>query len=464
MSTALVLGVDAGGTKTDAVLARAADGAMVASVRTGGANHESLGWPGAEAALSAALAAVLESCGAGCSDIVASAWGLAGLDWEADGSLYEDIVDRLGVHGPRAVVNDAWLALEAAELATGLAVVAGTGMVAVGRAAGRTARTLGVGAGHGEWGSGGDVVRAAAEAVAQEHLGLGPATALTARALGRSGARDVPEYLRRVWREGRPTLLPPDVWEVAAAVTPRRWPSPTGLHGPTLPRQRAWYVASDRSPTWCSPAASWTRDTSCCTRGSPRRSGSRCPVSGHDGSADRPSTVRSSWPDGCSTGERRCPSWRVVSRCRTGGCVQDQADSLRGGALLDEPLLRVRRHRDHSRGVHLDDDVRRVESAEPGADQSPDASAGLALDLGLLVEDGTGTPQGILRAGGVDPDLVGGGLGAQPLGRPTHARCGQLATPQPRELLHQYGVDLGGHAHSLRPGLARTPASSSARR
>lgn len=215
-SDALVLGVDAGGTKTDAVLARAADGVVVASVRAGGANHEAMGWPGAEAALSVALAVVLEAAGAGRSDIVASAWGLAGLDWTEDESRYRDILDRLGVGTPRTVVNDAWLALEAAELATGVAVVAGTGMVAVGRSNGRTARTLGVGAGHGEWGSGGDVVRAAAEAVAQEYLGLGPPTALTARALCRSGARDVSEYLRQVWREGRPALLPPDVWDVAA--------------------------------------------------------------------------------------------------------------------------------------------------------------------------------------------------------------------------------------------------------
>ena len=95
-SDALVLGVDAGGTKTDAVLARAADGVVVASVRTGGANHESMGWPGAEAALSVVLAAVLDSAGAGRSDIVASAWGLAGLDWTEDESRYRDILDRLG--------------------------------------------------------------------------------------------------------------------------------------------------------------------------------------------------------------------------------------------------------------------------------------------------------------------------------------------------------------------------------
>jgi N-acetylglucosamine kinase-like BadF-type ATPase len=220
-----LLGVDAGGTKTEAVLATL-DGAAVAESRTGGANHERLGWEGAREALRTATITVLARAAAAPTDVVASAWGLAGLDWPQDERHYRGIVDSLGLAGPDVLMNDAWLALEVPAgggVSTGtardaVAVAAGTGLVAVGRGAdGRTARTLGVGAGHGEWGSGGDIVRAAAEAVAQQFLGLGPPTALTALVLERSGTSDLHEYLRRVWRLGRPGLLPPDVWDTAAA-------------------------------------------------------------------------------------------------------------------------------------------------------------------------------------------------------------------------------------------------------
>ncbi len=218
MSGQWLLGVDAGGTKTDALLVDAQTGQVRASVRTDGGNHESRGWPGAAAALRIALETVLDTAGADACEVVASAWGLAGLDWPDDEAAYVRIVDSFALPGPAVVVNDAFLVLELLSSSAGVAVVAGTGMVAVGRDAhGRTARTLGVGAGHGEWGSGPDVVSAAAEAVAQAHLGLGPHTRLTARALAASGAAGPDDYCRMVWREARPALVPPDVWDVAAA-------------------------------------------------------------------------------------------------------------------------------------------------------------------------------------------------------------------------------------------------------
>ena len=213
----LVLGVDAGGTKTDAALADATTGEVVASVRLGPANHEGIGWTAAADALRDSVTAVCTAADVPAAAISASAWGLAGLDWPEDGVRYREMVDSLGLAGPTLVVNDAFLCLELAPPGPAVAVVAGTGMVAVGRdASGRTARTLGVGAGHGEWGSGGEVVRAAVEAVAQAHLDLGPATSLTAAALAASGAADADEFCRLVWREQRPSLTPADVWDVAA--------------------------------------------------------------------------------------------------------------------------------------------------------------------------------------------------------------------------------------------------------
>ena len=213
----LVLGVDAGGTKTDAALADATTGEVVTTIRLGAANHEGIGWAAAADTMRTAVTTVCAAADVPATAITASAWGLSGLDWAEDGTRYREIVDSLGLAGPALVVNDAFLCLELAPAGPAVAVVAGTGVVAVARdGAGRTARTLGVGAGHGEWGSGGDVVRAAVEAVAQAYLDLGPATSLTAAALAASGAADVGEFCRLVWREHRPSLTPADVWDVAA--------------------------------------------------------------------------------------------------------------------------------------------------------------------------------------------------------------------------------------------------------
>lgn len=214
----LVLGVDAGGTKTDMALVDRS-GTMVAAIRTAGANHEALGWAGSRSALGDALNQVLRAADAQHRDVGASAWGLAGLDWAADEVSYRSIVEAFGLNGQAMIVNDAFLALELGPApAVGVGIVAGTGMIAVGRGPdGELYRTLGVGAGRGDWGSGHDVTRAALEAVAHQHMGLGPDTALTARALNISGAANAGDYCELAWRSGNAALISPDVWDVAEA-------------------------------------------------------------------------------------------------------------------------------------------------------------------------------------------------------------------------------------------------------
>lgn len=217
----VMLGVDVGGTKTDALVV-ARDGIVVGRVRGPGANHEAIGWDLAAARIRGTVEHVLHTAGVSARDVVASGWGISGLDWPADEAMYRSIVGALSLGGPSMVVNDAFLALEAGNSAApGVAVVSGTGVLVVGRAEdGTTARTLGVGAGRGEWGSAGDVVRAAAVAVAQQHMRLGPLTALTEVALQRSKVGSAGAYCEEVWRHGRAHLLPPDVWDVAAAGDP----------------------------------------------------------------------------------------------------------------------------------------------------------------------------------------------------------------------------------------------------
>ena len=213
-----VLGIDVGGTKTDAVLV-APDGSLLAGVLGPGANHEVVGWAEAEARVRDVVRQLLAAARVPVDAVTASAWGFAGLDSPADEDRHRRFVVALGFPRDSVVVNDAFLALDGGEAAGhGIAIVSGTGAVVVGRSPqGVTARTLGIGAGRGDWGSGSDIVDAAVRAVAEAHLGTGPETALTEIALRRSGAPTAAAYAHEVWRHGRPHLLPPDVWELVAS-------------------------------------------------------------------------------------------------------------------------------------------------------------------------------------------------------------------------------------------------------
>ncbi len=218
-----VLGIDVGGTKTDAVLV-APDGSLLAGVLGPGANHEVVGRVEAEARVREVVRQLLASARVPVDAITSSVWGFAGLDSPADEVRHRRFVVALGFPRDSIVVNDAFLALDGGEAAGhGIAIVSGTGAVVVGRSAhGVTARTLGIGigAGRGDWGSGSDIVDAAARAVAEAHLGTGPETALTEIALRRSGAPTGAAYAHEVWRNGRPHLLPPDVWGLVALGDP----------------------------------------------------------------------------------------------------------------------------------------------------------------------------------------------------------------------------------------------------
>lgn len=221
MIRGLLLGVDGGGTKTDALLADDA-GEVVGRGRAGPSNHEHVGFPQAGSNLVAAVRQALQHAGAAAGDLRASAWGLSGLDWPSDQGGYSAQLAPLLLGGPTVLVNDAFVALRVgAAGGVGIVVNSGTGVIAAGRTAdGRTFRTLGIGAGFGDWGSGPDIVTEAVHAVAREHVGLGRPTALTTRCLERAGTDAVEQFLEQAWRQQRSGLTPTDVWAVAATGDP----------------------------------------------------------------------------------------------------------------------------------------------------------------------------------------------------------------------------------------------------
>lgn len=202
----LFLGVDAGGTKTRALLADAT-GALLGAGEAGPGNFQAIGAEAAGAAIAAAVRGALAQAGGGAvGEAVAagavrgSFFGLAGVRTEAERATMRAEIAKLGLGGEIALGSD----LEAAHAGAlaggpGVVVIAGTGSAAWGRnSAGGTWQAGGWGwlvddKGGGYW----LAVQGLAAAVEGED-GRGPATGLGARAAAYFGAAGLREVLREL--------------------------------------------------------------------------------------------------------------------------------------------------------------------------------------------------------------------------------------------------------------------------
>lgn len=215
------LGVDAGGTKTLALIADG-DGHVLGVGRSGSGNWEGVGLEGAYQAYAQAVAAALRTAGLQPRHISAAGYALAGMDWPSDEGRLTPLLDMLGIPGPRALVNDAFAALRAgAPEGVGVAVIAGTGSTIVGRnRAGRSFRTFGLGALWGEFQGASGLAWAAFRAIGRAYFGSGPPSALEAHILQAYGAASVPDLAERISRGESPWpdgSLAPLVLQVAEA-------------------------------------------------------------------------------------------------------------------------------------------------------------------------------------------------------------------------------------------------------
>jgi N-acetylglucosamine kinase-like BadF-type ATPase len=195
----LLLGVDAGGTKTHAVVC-SEDGWVLGAGSSGPGNWESVGLEGTYEALWQAISEALGEAEATAASVAAATYGLGGLDWPWDEARLRSVVERLGVGGPQILVNDAFVALRAGA-GWGIVVVAGTGTTCAGRnRQGETARTLGLGPMFDDWGSAPEVAGCCIRAVARAYTGRGPATGLTDHLTRLFGARDAADLLEALSR------------------------------------------------------------------------------------------------------------------------------------------------------------------------------------------------------------------------------------------------------------------------
>jgi N-acetylglucosamine kinase-like BadF-type ATPase len=195
----LFLGVDGGATKTH-VLVCDESGHVAGAGRGGSTNWETVGLEGTFEALHRATGEALRQAGSPAAAIAAAAYGLAGVDWPSDEERLDPVLERLGVGGPRVLVNDAFVALRAGAK-WGIAVVAGTGTTCAGRNhKGESARTLGLGPMFDDWGSAPEVAERCIRAVARAYTGRGPTTSLTERLTRLFGARDSADLLEGLSR------------------------------------------------------------------------------------------------------------------------------------------------------------------------------------------------------------------------------------------------------------------------
>jgi N-acetylglucosamine kinase-like BadF-type ATPase len=175
LTAARFLGVDGGATKTLAVIVDA-DGRECGRGMAGSGNQAAVGLERAIESIRGAVAEAARHAGAGTP--FHAAWiGLAGVDRPGDR-------DRLLPHlhtlaGIVRLTNDAELALTGLNQTVGVAVIAGTGSISLGRdAMGTTARSGGWGHIIGDEGSGYELGRLALKAAARASDGRGPQTAL----------------------------------------------------------------------------------------------------------------------------------------------------------------------------------------------------------------------------------------------------------------------------------------------
>jgi N-acetylglucosamine kinase-like BadF-type ATPase len=204
------LGIDAGGTKTHAVIADQ-EGRILGAGVAGTGNWEAIGLDGAAHVYADVLAQALASAGLRAGDLRAAGYGLAGMDWPSDEARLAPVLDRLAVLGPRIAVNDAYVALRAgSDEGYGVAVISGTGVVVVGNnRRGEHFRTFAIGGDWGDFGAASDIVDRATRAVGYAYLGRGPATLLAERFVAHYGAHSVPDLVEQLsrgatrWQGGR---------------------------------------------------------------------------------------------------------------------------------------------------------------------------------------------------------------------------------------------------------------------
>ena len=222
MNEPILLGIDGGGTSTTALLADA-DGNVLGRGRGGPSNAKAVGEAAARASLSDSISTAFRDAGIAETPADVACLGLAGFDRDEDRKLLAEWGTRWGRR--LMLVNDGELVLAAGTPeGWGVAVIAGTGSIAVGKAPdGRSARAGGWGHLIGDEGSAYRValdglrfVVERADGRRDRPQGRDGLTDLLCRGLGVDSAEQiVSELYRPAWDRARIAGLAPLVVEAS---------------------------------------------------------------------------------------------------------------------------------------------------------------------------------------------------------------------------------------------------------
>ena len=197
----LVLGVDGGNSKTEALLLDASGG-VLASVRGPTVSHQAVGMAEGMTRLAALVARLRAEAGLATGDVVdAAVLALAGADYPSDERQLRAAIAPLDLAVRVEVVNDTWAGLRAGtDRGWGIVLICGAGTNAAGLAAdGRRWRFPAVGSISGDWGGGGDIGMEGLRAAVRAWDGRGPSTILRQRIPEAAGQRRVDSLVKTLY-------------------------------------------------------------------------------------------------------------------------------------------------------------------------------------------------------------------------------------------------------------------------
>ena len=196
------LGVDAGGTKTHALIADET-GKAVGFSESGPGSWEVVGYDGLTRNLLKVTSQAMEMAKINVSQISGCGMGLAGYDWPSQRKAHLEALQPLQLNVPVSIVNDVLLGITAGSVeGWGISVVSGTGCNCRGwsRDHQREGRVVGGGSPwSGEAAGGFDILARAVRAVIFEWVKRGPATTLTPALLHHTGAVNLDDLVEGIY-------------------------------------------------------------------------------------------------------------------------------------------------------------------------------------------------------------------------------------------------------------------------
>ncbi len=196
MADRYFLGVDIGGTKSDALIADDS-GKVLGFARTGCGNHEVIGYDAFGILINDLMATALHFAGLDITQLSGAGLGIGGYDWPSQRTPLMARITGSGLCCPLEMVNDTLIGLVAgAPSGWGIALVAGTGSNCWGMdASGRFGRMTGLSHLMDEGGGAGSIVLEAMQAVGRAWTQRGPQTTLTERFLEQYDQTEVIDLL-----------------------------------------------------------------------------------------------------------------------------------------------------------------------------------------------------------------------------------------------------------------------------